>query len=372
MSPYIKRCDLAKQYQYFKPRLDKVIQDVLKKGIYTLGEQTVQFEKEFSAYIGQTHGISVASGTDALILALKSAGIQRGDEVITTTYAPTPVATAIVQAGGIPVFADIDPETCLIDPDEIERKISPRTKCIIPVHLFGFVCQMDIIQKLASKQGLVVIEDVAQGHGSSLNHKKAGSFGKLACFSFYPTKNLGGYGDGGMILTSDKKTADHLRLLRNYGKKDNVFDSAILGFNSRLDEIQAAILRVKLCDLDGMNKKRIKWVRLYEKELKNTPLFFLKSHDHVSPTYHVLVALYKENRDGLVAFLNSQKIQTNIYYPTPLHRMLPYQPFIKKNEKFPISEKISKEAFALPLYPEMKGEQVMFIIRKIKYFFRNQ
>lgn len=369
MADFIFRCDVSKQYKRYRNEIDRALIKVLGSGVYILGEEVKKFEKEFAGYIGRAYGISVGSGTDALILALKAAGIKKGDKVITSTYAPAPVPTAIVLAGGKPVFSDIEEDTCLISPNEIEKKISRKTRFILPVHIFGSVCNIAAINNIARKNNLLVIEDAAQAHGSFFGGKKAGSFGDLSCFSFYPTKNLGCYGDGGMILTDSKITADKLRLLRNYGKKYNPFDSEMIGYNSRLDEIQASILRVKLRYLDKMNKERLKLVNLYKEGLRGLPLIFLKEYENAKSNNHIMAILCREKRDGLMKFLKRRGIQTNVYYPKPLHMMRAFKRYLNPNDKFPVSERISKEAMALPLYPELKKEDVWFVINTIREYF---
>lgn len=369
MNNYFWRCDLRKQYKKYKLEINRAIERTLESGAYILDREAKLFEEEFARYIGRVFGVVVASGTDALMLALKVAGIKKQDRVITSTYAPVPVPTAIVLAGGIPAFTDIEEESFLINPDEIEKKIVPSTRFIIPVHLFGSVCNMTAINRIAKYNSLCVIEDAAQAHGSTFRNKKAGCFGRLACFSFYPTKNLGAYGDAGLVLTDSRRIRDRLRLLRNYGKKDNPFDSEILGFNSRLDELQAAVLRVKLRHLDEMNRRRIHLAQLYKRELKSTPLIFPRIDEQVKSNYHILTVLCKRGRSGLIKFLASNKIQTNIYYPKPLHLMPAFKKYVSQYEKFPVSERTSKQAIALPFYPEMEEKKVIFITNKIKEYF---
>ena len=369
MNKYIFRCDLAKQYEQYSGEIENAAIKVLRSGVYTLGKEVELFEKAFAKYTGRSYGVAVASGTDALVLALKSSGISQGDEVLTSTYAPAPVATAIVLAGGIPKFVDIDLDTLLIDPEEIIRKVSSRTRFIIPVHLFGNICNMLAINAIAKKYRLVVIEDAAQAHGSLLGRKKAGTFSLLSCFSFYPTKNLGAYGDGGIILTDNNRIAKNLRLLRNYGKKYNPFDSEIVGLNSRMDELQAAILRVKLRYLDRMNKKRISLFKLYKKGLKAAPLAFIKTGENAISNCHILTVLCSYRRESLRDFLESSGIQTNIYYPKALHQMNAFRKYVEKDEQFPASEMATRQALALPLYPELSRKDVCFIIAKIRDFF---
>jgi dTDP-4-amino-4,6-dideoxygalactose transaminase len=367
---FVWRCDLSAQYFLYKKEIDKAVISVLKSGVYTLGGQVQSFEREFASYVGRKFGIAVASGTDALILAMKASGIKKGDKVITTVYAPTPVPTAILQAGGIPVFADIDENTCLIDPDEVDRKSSGgRAKYLLPVHLFGSVCDMTLIMEIARGRRLSVIEDVAQAHGSRLGGRNAGTFGDMACFSYYPTKNLGAYGDGGMVLTDSSKTDGILRLLRNYGKKNNPFNSEILGYNSRLDEIQAAILRVKLIHLDQMNRRRSSLVDIYKKGLKGSPITFLKTYEGVRSNHHILAVICGEKRDELARYLARNGIQTNVYYPKPLHRMPAFRDYAGKGMRFPASERVSRKLIALPLYPELPEEKVSYITGRIRKFY---
>jgi dTDP-4-amino-4,6-dideoxygalactose transaminase len=369
--PYIFRHDLVPQYERFRDAIDAALHRVLLSGKYILSSELGAFEQEFAAYVGCEYGIGVASGTDALALALRASGIQQGDEVITSTYAPTPTPAAIIQAGGIPVFVDAEPNTCLMDPDAIEDKITARTRFIMPVHIFGIPCDMERIRNIAEQNGLIVIEDAAQAHGSTLNGRKAGSFGDFACFSFYPTKNLGGYGDGGMVMTNVPKFADALRLFRNYGKKDHPLNSEAIGVNSRLDEMQAAILRVKLPYLDSLNRERAERVSRYREGLVGLPIYFLDIAKQAECNHHILTVLCRDRRDALSDFLKTQGIQTNIYYPMPLHRMPAYRDFVPKHHEFSVAEALCEKALALPLYSELSFETIDYVIEKISEFFGN-
>lgn len=369
---YIYRCDLSKNYRYHGKEIAAAMVAVAKRGVYTLGKEVRLFEEEFARYIGRRHGIGVGSGTDALVLALKAAGIRQRDGVITTVYAPTPVPTAIILAGGVPIFTDVEQETCLMNANTIEDRVSRRARFIIAVHLFGSVCDMPDILRIAGKRGLTVIEDCAQAHGSALAGKKAGTFAPTACFSFYPTKNLGAYGDGGIILTNDKKTDRALRMLRNYGKEKNPFDSEILGYNSRLDELQASVLRVRLRHLDEANRARGALVNIYKKGLEGLPIDFLKLYPGSVSNYHVLTVLCRKERDSLGRFLEKSGIQTNVYYPTPLSRMKAFRRYVQRGEIFPVSERICRQALALPLYPEISKDTVSYIVGKIREFFRSE
>ncbi len=347
------------------------VRKVCRSGRYILGTELEAFEREFADYIGRAYGIGVGSGTDALFLALRAAGVGRGDEVITTTYAPTPTPAAILMAGAKPVFLDVEPGTCLMNADLVEEKITGNTKAIIPVHLFGIPCRMEKITDVAEKHGLILIEDAAQAHGSAWGLKKAGSMGDLSCFSFYPTKNLGGYGDGGIILTDDPGLREKLILYRNYGKMHDPFNSEIPGVNSRLDEIQAAILRVKLGYLDAMNRERADLVNLYRTGLRGLPLEWLQTPKGAIANHHILTIRCPGARDELAKHLESRGVQTNVYYPQPLHDMPAYRQYAQ-GQIFPQAEKLSQEALALPLYPELAPATVKFIIEQIKGFFRNR
>ncbi|MCF8106526.1 MAG: DegT/DnrJ/EryC1/StrS family aminotransferase [Desulfohalobiaceae bacterium] len=370
---YIRRHDLAPQYEYLRSEINEALGRVLGSGRYILANEVHDFEREFAGYIGCDYALGVGSGTDALVLALRAAGIQPGDEVITSTYAPTPTPAAILMAGGIPVFSDVEADTCLMDTRNLEELMTEKTRFIIPVHIFGLPCNMREIAEMARKYDLLVVEDAAQAHGSRIGDKKAGSFGSLSCFSFYPTKNLGGYGDGGMVLTNDPGYHETLLRLRNYGKQDDPFTSYVQGVNSRLDELQASVLRVKLEHLDRMNRERARRAEMYRKGLKDTPLVFLNTRpgylESVYTNHHILTVLCPDLRDALRAHLELQGIQTNIYYPTLLHQMPAYSPFVKKSQGFETAENLSRQALALPLYPELDVEDVEYVIEKILDFF---
>jgi dTDP-4-amino-4,6-dideoxygalactose transaminase len=369
MTNYIWRHDLTPQYERFEAEIIGAVKKVFRSGRYILNGELEAFEQEFASYIGCGFAVGVGSGTDALFLALRASGVGKEDEVITTTYAPTPTPAAILMAGARPVFVDLEPGTCLMNPALIEENLTPRTKAILPVHLFGIPCKMEKILSLGKKYRIPVIEDAAQAHGSLIGSRKAGSVGDLSCFSFYPTKNLGGYGDGGAVLTYRRDFKEALNLYRNYGKKYDPFNSEIPGVNSRLDEIQAAILRVKLHHLDSLNRERADLVRLYQEGLRNEPLQFLPVPEGVTPNHHILTVRCPSRRDDLMKYLESRGIQTNVYYPKPLHCMSAYKEYVKEKQTFPEAEKLSFEALALPLYSELKPGTVEFIVGRIREFF---
>ena len=366
----MKFLDLSYQYKLIKKEIDNSVKRVLDKGIFISGEDVEKFEKEMAKFCGVKYAISVNSCTDALFLSLKALGIKEGDEVITSPFTFIATAEAIANVGAKPVFVDIDSQTFNIDPFKIEQKITKRTKAILPIHIFGQMADMKRIMKIAKKYKLYVVEDAAQAIGSKHNNKKAGSIGDLVCFSFFPSKNLAAFGDGGAITTNNKKLADKIHLLKNHGssKKDKYLN-LILGTNSRLDSIQAAILRVKLKYLNQWNKKRQENAKYYKDRLCNVQLPYIASgNNHVFHQYTVLVD--SKIRNSLIKYLKDCKIPTMIYYSMPLH----LQPALKylgyKKNDFPKAEKICKEVLSLPIYPEMSQKEQDFIIRKIKEFYK--
>lgn len=363
----ILRCDLIKQYKVYEEEIQKAVKKVCESGKYIFGQEGKIFEQEFASYCGAMFGIGVASGTEALYLSLRALDLGAGYEVITSPFTPIPTVSAIVMAGAKPIFVDIG-EDFLMDINKVGAAITGRTKVIMPVHLFGDMVDMDGIMTLADKYHLFVVEDACQAHGSLYNKKKAGTIGHLGCFSFYPTKNLGGYGDGGMIVTNDKNLADKVSLLRDYGR-DGLFTTITPGINSRLDEIQAAILRIKLRDLDKMNAKRKKLADIYFSCLKDIPLSFVHPRINTQPNYHILAARCDRDRDALRQYLDRNGIQTNTYYPIAMHRQKAYQYLGYKQGDFPVSEKACGEAIALPMYPELEPEIVKMVCDQIiKYY----
>ena len=354
------------QYQKYKKEINKSINRVLESGNYILGNEVKLFERDFSKYIGLKYSIAVNSGTDALHIALIACGIKHNDEVLTVSNTAVATASAIVLANAKPKFVDIDKENYLIDYTKIEKSITKKTKAIIPVHLYGNTVDMDKILKIAKKYKLKIIEDCAQAHGAKFKNKKVGSFGDASCFSFYPTKNLGALGDGGMILTNNLKIYTSSKLMREYGWKDR-YISSIKGWNSRLDEIQAAILRVKIKYLDKDNAKRIKIAKKYIKELANLPIVLPKIQKNSLHVFHLFVIRSKQ-RNKLRSYLSKKKIYTNIQYPLPIHKQIFYKK-TNMNLKLKNTEKISNEILSLPIYPELKIKQQNLLIHHIKKFY---
>ncbi len=351
MIPFL---ELKSQYASIQEDIRQAIDDVLESGWFILGPNVEAFETEFGQYCGVRFGIGVGSGTEALHLALRACGIQPGDEVITVPNTAIATALAITMAGGTPVFVDIDRQSYNMDVSQIEGAITSKTKAILPVHLFGQTADMDPILAIARERGLVVIEDACQAHGAEYKGKKAGSLADAGCFSFYPTKNLGAYGDGGMVITNDEQVAHRVRLLRNYGERERYYHS-IKGFNSRLDEMQAAILRVKLKRLDQWNSARGQKAKLYDELLAASQVVTPAEMAHGKHIYHLYV-IRSKSRDELRRFLESRRVGTLIHYPVPLHLQEAYSELRRRRGTLPVAEGYAEEILSLPLYPELNRE----------------
>ena len=386
--------DLKAQYESLAENLDKAALGVLSSANYIMGKTVTDFEKEFADFIGVKHAISVGNGTDALVLALKSMGIGEGDEVITTPFTFFATAETISAVGATPVFVDVDKETFNIDVTKIEEKITSKTKAIMPVHIFGQSADMDEINEIAKKHNLYVIEDACQAIGGKYKGRKIGTLGDVACFSFFPTKNLGCAGDGGMIVTDNDEIAIIARALRTHGSGENgqkaynllnnieeeiktaegandtvynplKYYNYLIGFNTRLDAIQAAILSVKLKEIDSWNSKRREIVELYNEALQNSDLVTPVAKDYNDHVYHMYI-LQSENREEVLAKLKEAGIATGVYYPVPLHLQKVYKNLGYKEGDMPVSEYLSQRTFAIPVYPELTKEQIDYIISKIK------
>jgi len=366
MKPFI---DLKAQYSNIKDEVLRCINDILESSHYILGENVKKFEDDIKSYLGVSEAIGVASGTDALHLALKALDITHGDEVITTPFTFFATVEAILYVGAKPVFVDIDENTYNIDPDKIEEKITPRTKAIIPVHIFGCPADMIKINEIAQKYGLNIIEDAAQAFGAKIGDKKIGTFGDIACFSFYPSKNLGCFGDGGMVVTNNPEIADKIRILRNHGSPGRYVHETV-GLNSRLDEIQAGVLRIKLKHIDEYNSLRRKKANIYTKFLSDKVI----TPKEVENTYHVyhLYSIRSESRDKIKEILAKQGFPSVVYYPISMHLQKAIVNLGFKKGDFPIAEKVSREILALPIYPEIPDEEVFeisqIIIRCLENF----
>ena len=352
----IPMVDLKRQYQHLKADIDAAIKDVLENGHFILGPNVAELEKEIAAYHGVPHAVGVASGTDALLLSLRACGIGAGDEVITTPFTFIATADVISLLHATPVFVDIVTDTFNIDPGKIEEKITKKTKAIIPVHLFGHPADMDPICALAAKYNIRVIEDCAQAFGATYKGKKVGTRGECGCFSFFPSKNLAGYGDGGMIITGNEEMAKNLRLLRNHGSAVKYHHSA-LGYNSRLDEIQAAIIRVKMKKIEEFNDRRRVNADIYRRLIKRDDIALpleLPSCRHV---YHQFT-IRSKNRAGIMTALQKENVSSAVYYPVPLHRQEVFTHGNIPAENLTNSEMCAKEVLSLPMFPELENEEI--------------
>ena len=375
MTREVPLLDLRRQYHSIKAEIDAAIQRVLESGRFILGQEVEAFEEELARYLGVKHAIGVASGTDALWLSLKAVGVGPGDRVITSPFTFFATAGAIVNVGARPLFADIEPRTYNLDPERLAAapgKELKQCKAIIPVHLYGQMADMDPIMELARKYGLTVIEDAAQAIGAEYNGRKAGTIGDLGIFSFFPTKNLGAYGDGGMVVTNDEALADRVRLLRVHGSRPKYYHQ-IVGTNSRLDALQAAILRAKLPHLDRWSQARQRWAERYNQLLRELQLTLELPYPRPTAThiYHQYTIRVKDGRrDGLRAHLKERGIGTEVYYPLPLHLQRCFAGLGYKEGEFPEAERASKEVLSLPIFPELTEEEVHQVVGAIEQFFR--
>jgi dTDP-4-amino-4,6-dideoxygalactose transaminase len=370
--------DLKAQYQHIKDEIDRAVTEVISEQHFILGPKVEALEEAIAAYSSAHYGIGVASGSDALTLSLMAVGVGAEGEVITTPFTFFATAGSISKVGATPVFVDIDPLTYNLDPTRIQERITPQTKAIIPVHLFGQSADMELIKEIAHSNGLWVIEDAAQAIGSdyirnSAPPQRVGSIGNVGCFSFYPSKNLGGYGDGGMVTTNDDELAKRLRLLRVHGASSKYYYQCI-GINSRLDALQAAVLLVKFRYLEEWTDKRLKNAAYYDQlfdEIRHQDLgieipYVQYNNRHIYNQYVIRVP----KRDELREFLAREGIGTDVYYPLPLHLQECYQDLGYAKGDFPHAEQAARETLALPIYPELTAEQQEYVVSKIGEFFR--
>jgi dTDP-4-amino-4,6-dideoxygalactose transaminase len=366
MTTTVPVLDLKAQYQSIKDEIDEAVLGVMESGYFVLGPNVKALEAEVAEYVGCQHGVGVASGTDALRLSLEALDVGPGDEVITTPFTFVATANTISHAGARPVFVDIDPRTFNIVPAQIEAAITERTKAIVPVHLYGQPAEMDAIIDIARRHNLYVIEDCAQAIGAEDDGRRVGTFGDLACFSFYPTKNLGAFGDAGMVTTNDPDLAERVTVLRQQGSKTRYYHD-VLGFNSRPDEMQAALLRVKLRRLDDWQSRRGQIAVRYDAglgELDVETPFVRPGVTHVYHQYTIRVA----RRDELIEFLRERDVGSMIYYPLPLHLQKMYHDLDYAEGSLPVSESAGREVLSLPIYPELTDEQVRTVVDTIGEF----
>lgn len=358
--------DLKKQHASVKGEIDTAVARVLESGWYILGQEVTAFEREFATYCDVAHAVGVGSGTEALHLALAACGAGPGDEVITVAHTAIATVAAIELTGAKPVLVDIDPARYTLDPDRLEAAITPRTRAVVPVHLYGCPADLDPIVEIARRYNLFVVEDCAQAHGARYRGRRAGSLGHVAAFSFYPTKNLGACGDGGMVITNDPELAERARLLRQYGWRKR-YISSIKGLNSRLDELQAAVLRVKLRHLESWNGRRRQLAQLYDQWLAGSEVVVPCEPDDAAHVYHLYVVRHPR-RDELQAFLHHRGIGSLIHYPVPVHLQPAYRDLGYGRGDFPAAEAAAREVLSLPLYPELCEEEVVMVAEAVVAF----
>ncbi|MBO7594740.1 MAG: DegT/DnrJ/EryC1/StrS family aminotransferase [Salinivirgaceae bacterium] len=374
MNP-LQMVDLKSQYQRIKPQIDNAIQGVIDSCQFVKGTEVKTFEQELAQYLGVRHAIACGNGTDALQVALMALGLKPGDEVITTDFTFIATVEVIALLGLKPVLVDVDRATFNIDVEKVEKAITPRTKAIVPVHLFGQCANMEPLLKLAEKHSLYVVEDTAQGLGAEYRFsdgtvRKAGTIGTIGCTSFFPSKNLGCYGDGGALFTNDDQLAEQIRSLTNHGMKVR-YHHDMIGVNSRLDTIQAAILRVKLPHLDEYNRARLAAAEKYNAALSD--IAGLETPVTAAFTTHIFhqytLKVKNGQRDALKKHLDEQGIPNMVYYPIPLHRQKAFEPYVTENDSFPVSETICGEVLSLPMHTELDDEQIERITSTVRSFF---
>jgi dTDP-4-amino-4,6-dideoxygalactose transaminase len=354
---------MTREVVEIKPEIDRAIQGVLESGWFVLGEQGKAFEAEFAAYCGVRFCVGCASGTEALALALMALGIGAGDEVVTTDLSAVPTLSAISMTGAKPVMVDVEEETCLLDAGLVEARITPKTKALMPVHLYGQPCDLEALQRLAQKYGLPLVEDACQAHGSEYQGKKTGSLGTLAAFSFYPSKNLGCYGDGGAVTTDSEELYEKLTKLRNYGQSRRYYHDSI-GINSRLDEIQAAVLRVKLKHLDAWTRRRHEIAARYNALITNPRVTKPGIRPGRKTNYHLYVVKV-EGRDRVQEQLAQAGVQTLIHYPVPMHRQKAYAQLGYAPAEFPVTGRCTERILSLPMYPQLTDAEVEYACAQI-------
>lgn len=361
--------DITRQNHALEKELGAAIKQVVDSGRYILGENVAAFEKEVAAYCGTEFCVGVASGTDALHLALKAAGVKAGDEVITSPFTFVATAEAIEYCGAKPIFVDIEPNTFNIDPAKIEKKITKKTKAVLPVHLYGLSSNMEKIKKLALEHKIAVIEDCAQAMGAEDNKGKVGSFGQAGCFSFFPTKNLGCFGDGGAVTTNDRAIYDEIKVLRGHGSR-KTYHHDIIGYNSRLDELQAAILRVKLPHLDYFIDNRAKNAKHYLRLLEGIGDIGLPTEPAGFKHSWNQFTIRTQKRDGLLGCLKEQGIASMVYYPLSLHVQKAFAELGYRRGDLPESEKAQDQVLSLPIYPELAETEIESVCTAIKAYFK--
>ena len=363
--------DLKAQYRQIRAEVMAALESVCEEQAFILGARVADLEKDLQRYLGAAHAVGVASGTDAILLSLMVCGVGPGDEVVTVPYTFFATAGSISRLGAKPVFVDIRPDTFNMDAGQVAGRVTPRTKAIIPVHLFGQCADMEPIVKIAASRDLAVIEDAAQAIGAKRGGRQAGTIGRLGCFSFFPSKNLGGFGDGGLVTTGDAALAERVRMLRVHGSREKYLHEMV-GFNSRLDALQAAVLRVKLTYLDRWTEGRRRNATRYERLFQDAKLQDRVTLPVTDPdNYHVFnqFTIRVQKRDELRAYLKDKGIGTEVYYPIPLHLQSCYRELGYRKGSFPVSERAAQEALSLPIYPELTEEQQAAVVETIREFY---
>jgi dTDP-4-amino-4,6-dideoxygalactose transaminase len=362
--------DLAAQYERIRAEIDEAIAGVLRSTQFVRGEECALFEREFAAYCGVAEACGVANGTDALTLAIRAYEIGPGDEVVTVANTFIATGEAILLNGARAVFVEVCPDTYTMDPAALERAITPRTRLVIPVHLYGHPAEMTAISEIARRRGLPVLEDAAQAHGAEVDGRRAGSLSHAACFSFYPGKNLGAYGDAGMVVSNDPGFIARVRQFANHGAGANKYDNVVLGTNSRLDTLQAAVLRVKLRHLDQWNRERRERVELYTRTLEGVPGVAVPRERRGARSAWHLYSIRVADRDGLQARLKEKGIASAIHYPRPIHLQPALAAAGGRPGDLPISERLSTEVLSLPLYPELPLATARHVAEEVVSFSR--
>jgi dTDP-4-amino-4,6-dideoxygalactose transaminase len=366
MEQHIPLVDLKAQFKPLKAEIFKAWEEVMESMNLFLGPNVQTLEKNFAEYCGVSHAIGVCDGTKAVLLALKAVGVEPGDEVITVSHTFIATVEAIMLIGATPVFVDVHADTCLMDVSQVEEKITPKTKAIVPVHLYGQCVDMDPLLDIASRHHLFVIEDACQAHGAEYKERKAGSLGDLGAFSFYFTKNLGAYGEGGIVTTKDPELARRVRMLRDHGSEKRYYHDMI-GWNARLDELQAAALRIKLPYLDQWNDQRRELADLYREKLANVDIILPEEIHYNRHVYHLFVIRMK-NRDGLRTWLNGKGIGTGIHYPVPAHLQKACADLGYPAGSLPVTEQVTQEILSLPMYADLTPGQVETVVAAIHEF----
>lgn len=359
--------DLKAQYEHIKSEVKERLDRVLESSQFALGTQVEEFEKNFARFCGAKYCVACNSGTSALHLALLASGIQPGDEVIIPSHTFIATAEAVSYCGAVPVFAEIDPRTYTLDPARIEERITMKTKAVVPVHLYGQPADMEPIKRICQARGFILIEDAAQAHGARYRGKRVGSLGNTACFSFYPGKNLGAYGEGGAVVTDDKEAAETMRILRDHGQPRKYHHEKI-GFNYRMDGFQGAVLNVKLKYIEEWNSLRRKKAELYNDLLEGVPVVTPYEPEYAESVFHLYVIL-TERRDALQEYLKEKGIYTGLHYPIPVHLQKAYRFLSYQKGDLPVTEWVANSLLSLPLYPELEDSHIRYVCKSIKNFF---